>query len=189
MNPARASPVEALPSRYWNGRKLNLKGVRMNATDILRYGHQTVLRAVDGLPYDAWNVQGVVGVWTLRDVMAHLASFEQVLVDVLSVTLNPTQPTPTLDLFVGREKFNDEQVALRQGKTPAEVFEEYQRWHAQAVTLAAQIPLETYRTPGVLPWYGAEYDLDDFLVYTYYGHKREHAAQIALFKKRHAPQT
>jgi hypothetical protein len=164
------------------------KGVHMNAQDILRYGHQAVLRAVDGLPEDAWNVQGVVGVWTARDVVAHLASFEQMLVDVLTVTLNPTQPTPTLDLFVGREKFNDEQVALRQDKSPAEVLSEYQDWHAQATQLAEQIPLETYRTPGVLPWYGAEYDLEDFLVYTYYGHKREHSAQIALFKKRRAQQ-
>jgi hypothetical protein len=26
--------------------------------------------------------------------------------------------------------------------------------------------------------------LDDFIVYTYYGHKREHAAQIAAFRDR-----
>ena len=39
-----------------------------------------------------------------------------------------------------------------------------------------------FRENGTLPWYGAEYSLDDFIVYTYYGHKREHAAQIAAFR-------
>ena len=32
------------------------------------------------------------------------------------------------------------------------------------------------------PWYGKEYALDDFIVYTFYGHKREHSAQIAAFR-------
>jgi hypothetical protein len=27
-----------------------------------------------------------------------------------------------------------------------------------------------------------EYALDDFIVYQYYGHKREHCAQIAVFR-------
>jgi Mycothiol maleylpyruvate isomerase N-terminal domain len=158
----------------------------MNARDILKYGHQTVLRAVDGMPQDAWELPGVVGVWTAKDVVAHLASFEQVLVEILSSTLDSNQPTPTLELFLSKEKFNDEEVALRKGKTPAEALAEYEDWHAQAVAMAQHIPLETYRKTGILPWYGAEYDLEDFLVYTYYGHKREHSAQVALFKKRHA---
>jgi proline iminopeptidase len=29
-----------------------------------------------------------------------------------------------------------------------------------------------------------EYALDDFIVYNYYGHKREHSAQIAVFRDR-----
>jgi hypothetical protein len=48
--------------------------------------------------------------------------------------------------------------------------------------LAGRLPAESYHQTGLIPWYGAEYDLDDFLVYTYYGHKREHGAQIAVFR-------
>jgi hypothetical protein len=32
--------------------------------------------------------------------------------------------------------------------------------------------------------YGKEYALDDFVVYMYYGHKREHGAQVAGFHDR-----
>ena len=41
---------------------------------------------------------------------------------------------------------------------------------------------ETLRQVGTLPWYGAEYALDDYLVYAFYGHKREHSGQISVFK-------
>jgi hypothetical protein len=52
------------------------------------------------------------------------------------------------------------------------------------MSLLVNIPSETLRQIGTLPWYGIEYALDDVLVYMYYGHKREHSAQIAAFRDR-----
>lgn len=158
----------------------------MNAQDILKYGHQTVLKALEGIPQEAWELKGVVGVWSLKDVMAHLASFEQTLAEILASFQHDGQPTPTLEQFLSNPDFNNSQVALRKDKSPAEVLAEYESWHAKVVELMQKIPPATLKQSGVLPWYGAEYDLEDFLVYTYYGHKREHSAQIALFKKRQA---
>jgi hypothetical protein len=63
----------------------------------------------------------------------------------------------------------------------ADVLAELNEAHARVMALATRIPAETYRQNGTLPWYGPEYDLDDFIVYTFYGHKREHSAQIAAF--------
>ncbi|MFO7664109.1 MAG: hypothetical protein R6X18_16150 [Chloroflexota bacterium] len=34
---------------------------------------------------------------------------------------------------------------------------------------------------GFFPHCGAEYDLEDFIAYSFYSHKREHCAQIAVF--------
>lgn len=156
----------------------------MNALDVLKYGHQTILKTVEDFPENAWHEAGVVGVWSAKDIVAHLASFEQVLVEVLGSVLDATQPTPMLDGFRGDRRFNDEQVAVRKEKTPTEVLAEYEEWHVRAMELAGRIDPETFNREGALPWYGAEYDLEDFIVYTYYGHKREHSAQIALFRKR-----
>ncbi len=61
------------------------------------------------------------------------------------------------------------------------VLGEYNDAHAQVMSIVAQISPETLRQTGTLPWYGAIYALDDFLVYAFYGHKREHSAQIASF--------
>jgi hypothetical protein len=157
----------------------------MNAVDVLKYGHQTVLRTLDGLPQTEWETPGVCGIWSVKDIMAHLASYEHMLVDVLT-TLLDGGPTPYLDKMrtLGPLDFNDAEVASRQDKTIADVLAEYNDTQAHTMTLAARIPAEIYRQNGTLPWYGLDYDLDDFIAYSFYGHKREHSAQIAVFGDR-----
>src|SRR5713226_7403303 len=136
----------------------------MNARDILKYGQATALQAIDGFPETAWETPGACGVWSVKDIIAHLASYEEVLVDVLSGFVG-RHPTPYLDKFTELGgQFNDA--------------------HAQVMSLAERIRPEMFRHTGTLPWYGMEYSLDDVLVYMYYGHKREHSAQIAAFRDR-----
>ena len=154
----------------------------MNAIDVLKYGHKTVLDTLDGLPQTAWETPGVCGIWSVKEIIAHLASYEYMLVEVLTIFLDGG-PTPYLKKMgaVGPLQFNDDEVALRKDKTAAEVLAEYNATQAQTMALAERIPAETYRQNGTLPWYGPEYDLDDFIAYSFYGHKREHSAQIAVF--------
>ena len=154
----------------------------MNAVDILKYGQQTVLQTLEGFPAAGGETPGACGVWSVKDIIAHLASYEQVLVDVLS-TLVGKHPTPYLDKFTKPGgQFNDTEVGLRKGRTMPEVLDEFNDAHAQVMSLAMQISPELFRQTGTLPWYGREYALDDFIVYTFYGHKREHSAQIAAFR-------
>jgi hypothetical protein len=154
----------------------------MNAIDILKYGQLTVLRTLDGFPVSAWGTSGACGVWSVKDIIAHLASYEQVLGDVLTSLLGDG-PTPYLTKFVEPSgQFNDSEVALRKAKTMSEVLAELNAAHAQVMALMARLSPGTSSKVGTLPWYGKEYALDDFLVYTYYGHKREHSAQIAAFR-------
>jgi hypothetical protein len=153
----------------------------MNASDILKYGHLTVHGTLERVPQAQWNTAGVCGYWSVRQILAHLASFELALVDILRVF--PEQPqTPLFTSFLGsRGTFNDDQVDLRDGYSPAETLAELDEAHAAVMPLIADVPADLLRKAGAIPWYGAEYALDDFLVYSFYGHKREHSAQIAVF--------
>ena len=159
----------------------------MNAIEMMRYGHQTVNQAVDGLAEKEWYTPGVTGVWSVREIIAHLASFEHLLVDALNSILGDA-PTPTLNRFLrlGHAKFNDEEVARREEQFVSEVWAEYVNTHLQTVELLAQTPAEAFRRKGILPWYGKEYDLEDLLVYQYYAHKREHSAEINVFRDKMA---
>jgi hypothetical protein len=155
----------------------------MNAQDICKYGHLTVLRTIDGLADSDWRIGGVCGVWSVKDIIAHLASYELVLVEILAASQGGNSATPLLDAFRDPGgQFNDTQVAQRKDKSSAETLAEYQGAHERAMALLAQLPPEQLRQAGTLPWYGLEYALDDFIVYSFYGHKREHSAQIAVFR-------
>jgi hypothetical protein len=153
----------------------------VNASDILKYGHLTVLKTLNSAPQSKWETEGVCGWWSVKHIMAHLASYEYVLIELLQSFLGGG-PTPNLDEYRAGLGFNDRQVDLRKNKTPAETLAEYKDAQAKTMALIAQIPIETLREAGTLPWYGMEYALDDFIVYQYYGHKREHMAQVNVFK-------
>ena len=156
----------------------------MNAKDILMYGQQTVQQSIDGFSETAWETAGACGTWSVKDIIAHLTSYEQVLVDILS-TFTAGGPTPTLNTFLELGgQFNDREVDRRKEKTIQDVLSEFNDAHSQVMSLIANIPAETLRQTGTLPWYGIAYSLDDVLVYMYYGHKREHSAQIAAFRDR-----
>jgi len=156
----------------------------MNPNDILKYGHLTVLRTLESFPKTEWDTPGACGYWSTVDLVAHLGSFELMLEDVLNNLLSGT-PTPMLDLYTSPDvDFNDDQVNQRSGRSPDEVLQEYLNAHGRVLVAAAQIPAETWGKEGILSWYGAEYDLEDFIVYTFYGHKREHCGQIATFSDR-----
>lgn len=156
----------------------------MNATDILKYGQLTVLQTIEGFPETAWETAGACGVWSVKDIIAHLASYECVLEEVLATFMGgPHSSTPYLTRYTDPgSQFNDTEVEQRKNKGIRAVLEELNDTHAQVMSMVGRIPSETLRQSGTLPWYGMAYALDDFLVYAYYGHKREHSAQIAAFR-------
>jgi hypothetical protein len=120
----------------------------------------------------------------VKDIVAHLASYECVLVDVLRRVAGTPGPTPHLDAFLADHAgFNEEQVAARAALEYPAVLAEYDSAYTDAARLLREIPAETRRRVGLLEWYGPEYDLEDFIAYQYYGHKREHCAQIAAFRQ------
>ena len=154
----------------------------MNAPDVLKYGQLTLLVSLDAIPEADWETPGVCGVWSVTQIVAHLASYEAAFADAL-LEVCGGGPTPTLDHFRSDPAgFNDAEVAARAALSPAETLAELHAEHARAADLAARLPAETFRLPGTIPWYGAEYSLDDLLVYINYGHKREHVAQIDRFR-------
>lgn len=58
----------------------------MNITELLNSGHQTVLKAVEELPETMWEQPGACGDWSIKDIIAHLASFEAALAHVLQAS-------------------------------------------------------------------------------------------------------
>src|SRR5207302_11147900 len=97
----------------------------MNAADILKYGHLTVLQSIDSFPESAWETPGACGVWSAKNIIAHLTSYEHVIGDILT-TCAGGDPTPALALaFESGGQFNDSEVAARKDETVSQVVAVY----------------------------------------------------------------
>ena len=107
----------------------------MNAVDILKYGQQTVLQTIDGFPETAWETPGACGVWSVKDIIAHLASYERVLVDILT-TFTSGGSTPVLNSFIELGgQFNDSEVNRRKERTIQDVLAEFNDTYTQVMSL------------------------------------------------------
>jgi hypothetical protein len=154
----------------------------MNTSDVLKYGQLTFLAGLDGLPESEWETPGVCGYWSVKQIIAHIASYEAALADILR-SLTGSGPTPTLDRFLGNNVgFNDDEVAARASLSSSATLDELTAEHERVMGLIDAIPIETLRSTGTIPWYGEQYSIEDLIVYQYYGHKREHVAQIWVYR-------
>ena len=155
----------------------------MNISEVLQNSNLLVIRALDGLPEEEWDVPGACGDWSVKDIVAHMASYEHIIIDVIN-TFQGGEPTPAIDQWVhSRATFNAIEVESRKYATAQQVMDEFQGAQVEATSLIMQIPPERARQTGAMPWYGKEYSLADFISQAY-EHMREHCSQITLFHSR-----
>lgn len=152
----------------------------MNMSEALQNANLLVIRALDGLPEKAWDIPGACGDWSVKDIVAHLASYEHVIVDVLNTFLG-SEMTPTVERWMqSRVTFNAAEVETRKYATAQQVMDEYQGTQVEAASLVMQIPPEKIQQAGTMPWYGQQHSLADFIQHMY-EHIHEHVVQISAF--------
>ena len=152
----------------------------MNMSEVLQNANLLVIRVLDGLPEKEWDIPGACGDWSVKDIVAHLASYEHLIVDVLNTFLGG-ELTPTVPRWArSRAAFNVEEVEARKYATAQQVMDEYQGTQVEATSLIMQIPPQKVQQPGTMPWYGQQHSLADFIQHMI-EHIREHVAQISAF--------
>ena len=150
----------------------------MNVTDMLDQSHLQVIQVLDDLPEVEWDIPGVCGDWSVKDIIGHLASYEYVLIDMLN-TLSGNEPTASLRTFIDDPaSFDDIQVASRRYDTAQQVEDEYQEAQLQSTALLTRIHPEHVSQPGTIPGLPANQSVADF-IQTMSEHTRQHCVQIA----------
>jgi hypothetical protein len=159
----------------------------MNAKDVLHYGQQTLLSALEGISDQDAESGFVTDRWNVRDVVAHLAAFEHVLEEVIGSQMasGTTEERPYLARFkeMPGEEFNQFYYEEHKFTPYQEVLAELNSSHNHIMSSFYLLTEQMLKDHGTLPWYGKQYSLEDFMIYNNYGHKREHAAQINRFKR------
>lgn len=154
----------------------------MNTKEMLQSGHHFIVNAIEALPEADWYLPGVTGEWSLKDLIAHLASFELVLNESLKALID-NAPAPTAHREAADpQAFNETEVARRKGRSARTVWGEYEGTHIANLRLVERVPDESMHVRGSPEWIGEAHDLEDFIAQKILGHKREHGAQIQIFK-------
>ena len=128
----------------------------MNISEIIKWGDIELAGGFKGLYKKGWQKVGVTSKWSARELLAHLVSYEWLLVDALKHVLKQG-PTPTLDAMnEDYDKFNDNQVEVRKGKSAQALMSEYKKAYREVLKLTKKLgtaklekPLKTVFTLGV----------------------------------------
>ena len=162
----------------------------MDPLGMLRYGQQRVVDVVKDLPDHVWDTPGVCGFWSTKQIIGHLIGWEYYLEEFLAPFAGKPMPTPHIDDYktLDEDAYNDKYGTAAAARTPADLMDEFQDVNERVLALASLISKETWHQLGMLQW-SDKNDLEDFVVYGYYGHKYEHAAQIVIFRDKLSQQT
>lgn len=156
----------------------------MNVVEQVEDAHLLVIQTVNDLPELEWDIPTVTDGWSVKDVIAHLASFEHILVDVCKTFLEESPDTPYLSQYIKQhDDFNNIQVGERSNHTAQQVLDEYEEAQVDATGLLARIPVETIEEKGTLPWYGKDRSLHD-LITRLTSHVAHHCDSITAFRTR-----
>jgi DinB superfamily len=155
----------------------------MNTVELLDNCHLKIIQVLGDLPELQWDIPEVCGDWSVKEIVAHLTSYELALAEALN-TLSGQEPPPYLTrLLKDGAKFNDEEVEKRRYRTAQHVLDEYNDIQVQTLSLLQQIPAEKLQQKGTMPWYGAERSLNDLII-SHCNHASEHCAQIEKFRNK-----
>jgi hypothetical protein len=120
-----------------------------------------LLAALAGLDEAALDRKGIVGEWSIKNVLGHIAAWEDWVVQVLPVRMSTGKtPADFRARTQDEDRFNAEEVAEREELTPGEQLMELERTRAEllawvsgldAGALARRQPWDTW--PGTLPEY------------------------------------
>ncbi|GAC1404596.1 MAG: hypothetical protein NVS4B12_19140 [Ktedonobacteraceae bacterium] len=155
----------------------------MNIAEQLEDAHLLVIQTVDNLPELEWDIPTASGNWSVKDIVAHLTSYEHILVDVFHIFLEESPNTPYLAQFIEHNAdFNQVQVGERSSHTAQQVIDEFEEAQVEVTSLLARIPSEIVEKKGTLSWY-KDCSLSDFIS-TLTGHMKRHCEEIMAFRNR-----
>ena len=154
----------------------------MNVAENLENAHLLVIQTVDNLNEGEWDIPIAENSWTVKDIVAHLASYEHLLVEMFETVLGTSSDTPYLTQYRTQyADFNRIQVEARGNHTAQQVVDEFEEVQADATALLARIPVETIEKKGTLG--DKERSLGD-IVSNLTGHIQRHCAEITAFRNR-----
>jgi hypothetical protein len=132
-----------------------------------------LLATIDGLDEAALDRKGIVGDWSIKNVLAHIAAWEAWVVEALPARMTTgTTPQDFRQRAEDEDRFNAEEVAEREELTPDEQLMELERTRAEL--LAYLRGLDAAALARMHPWDTWTGTLPEYLLEALRNHEAEH---------------
>lgn len=151
--------------------------------DQLREARQDFLAAIEGLPDDAMLRVGAAGVWSVKDVMAHLTAWEAELVTALNRKLGRKyDQAPQIAVIEDIDEWNAEQYHLSVRRPLAVILEDFHGVHKYLLQAVEDLDERALEKPMFFEWMEGE-PLSYLILETAVWHEQEHAADIRQWRE------
>jgi len=141
---------------------------RARTLDRLEQQWQALLQTWEGLPENALLKPGAVGHWSVRDVMAHITTWEEEALKALPLILEDKR----LPRYMGIDAFNAREQARKRDLPLEQVKKDLVTTHRKLVSFLEDVPESAFS----LPRFGKRLRLDTI------GNYREHTEQITAWR-------
>ena len=156
---------------------------KLRLLDMTRMEHDFLMRALAGLTVDELITPGVVGTWSVKDILAHITTWEQRFLGALAIVERGETPAwPEAGYtWDDLDDLNARDYQANQARPLAAVWVAFERSYAELVARIVALPEAALITPGTYAWTEA-HPLWRYLDANAGEHYREHAEQIRQWR-------
>ncbi|MCE7948330.1 MAG: DinB family protein [Chloroflexi bacterium CFX4] len=146
----------------------------------LRRARANLLAALEGLSPNDMLRPGVVGLWSIKDVLAHLTVWESELVTALARLDRPSQ-VPNIVQIEDVDEFNAEQYHVNAPRPLESVLEDFHGVHKHLLRAVEALDERTLTDVRKFRWMEGE-PLTYLIADSAHWHEDEHAEQIRAWR-------
>lgn len=155
--------------------------------DALEESRENLLDQIEDLPDEAYLEPGVVGEWTLKDVLAHLVTWEAELVKLLWQAKQGSRPTSaqmnTPPGSAARQARNEKWHAENRERPLERIWDDFEGVRKQTLRRLESFSDKELSDPNRYPWARGK-PLWKWVAEDSFEHEAEHSAQIAAWLER-----
>ena len=154
-----------------------------NLFEALSLERAILLDALKSVPDALLDQKGVVGEWSIKNVLAHLTSWESIVTHFLPERLaRGIRPEILSVIAADEDAWNAQQVASRERLTPKEQLDEFEQTRQALFQVLSQVGEEALNRQH--PWPEWEGTLATYMLEEIGGHEREHRKAVLAATER-----
>jgi hypothetical protein len=150
--------------------------------DALEDSREKFLDAIEGLPDEAIEEPGVVGDWSVKDILSHLIAWEGEIVKLMWQARNGEKPTTLHFAHVDMDRANADFYTATKDRPLERVLADFAAVRKQTERRVEAFSDKDLNDPQRYPWLG-ETPLWQWIAGDSFEHEAEHAAEILAWRQ------